>query len=257
MQNTEIRKTAETLKQFSLLFEPWEDAIILVTSDDTIVGWNRGAQNLYGYSAEAVMGKKYSLLVSSSTKDNTLNVLHNIGQADPYVCYETEHAKKDGERIHVCLSISPVKNDSGEILAFSIVVRNTAERNQEKDLFTALTESSPIGIYIVQDGKFEYINRQFEEIIGYGINELLSTKSLHYIFEADRELTRANAVSALKSGHCQPYEYRIVAKSGQIKWILETAISIKYRGKLATLVTLWTLPKTKGCKRKRSVLMNA
>jgi len=245
IQNIEIGKMEETIKQFNLLFEPWEDAVILITPDDTILGWNRGAQNLYGYSAESVMGKKYSLLVSSSIKDNTLNVLHKINQAAPYVCYETEHAKKDGDRIHVCLNISPIRNDLGEILAFSIVVRNMAERNQEKDLFTALTESSPIGIYIVQGGKFEYINRQFEEIIGYGINELLSTNSLHYIYEADRELTRANAVNALKSGRCQPYEYRIVAKSGQIKWILETVISIKYRGKLATLGNFMDITESK------------
>jgi PAS domain S-box-containing protein len=245
MQSTEIGKAEKTLSQFSHLFEPWEDGVLLVRLDGTIVDWNRGAQNLYGYSADTVIGKKYSFLVPSDIKDNMLEVLIKITQGEPYARYETEHMAKDDSRIQVCLNVSPVKNESDDVIAFSILVRNITEQEQEKDLFTALTQSSPIGIYIVKGGIFKYINRQFEEIIGYGINELLSTESLSYIHEEDRELVRINAIKALKSGHCQPYEYRIVAKSGQIKWILETVISIRYQGKRATLGNFMDITESK------------
>jgi diguanylate cyclase (GGDEF)-like protein/PAS domain S-box-containing protein len=87
----------------------------------------------------------------------------------------------------------------------------------------------------VQAGKFIYINSQFEKIIGYDINELLSTETLNYVHPDDRDLVRAHATYALKTGICDPYEYRVTTKSGQIKWILETIISINYQGGRAAL----------------------
>ena len=233
------------IRQLSQVFEPWEDGVILVTAEGTIVSWNKGDQDLYGYSAAEVIWKEYSFLVPSDVNDNTLEVMGKIGQGEPNGRYETIHMRKNGSRVNVSLTISPLINESGSISAFSILVHNTAEREQEKELFTALTQSSPIGIYIVQEGKFHYINRQFERIIGYNIDELLSTKSMNYIYPEDIELVRTSAVNALKSGVCPPYEYRVVTKSGQIKWILETVISIHYQGKRATLGNFMDITESK------------
>jgi len=90
-------------------------------------------------------------------------------------------------------------------------------------------------MYIVQDGVFKYTNRQFSEILGYDIDELLGTPSLNYIYTEDKDIVRNNAVAALKKGYCKPYEFRIKTKSGGLKWVLETVISINYQGKRAAL----------------------
>lgn len=233
------------IKQLSQVFESWENGVILETVDGVIADWNKGAHDLYGYSAEDVIGREHSFLVPFDVKDNTLEVFKKIRQGETSARYETIHKRKDGSRVHVSLTVSPLKDESGSVIAFVIFMRNTAEREQAKELFDAVTQSSPIGIYIVQDGIFQYINRQFERIIGYNMNELLSTKSLGYIHPEDRELVRNSAVNGLKSGVCQPYEYRVVTKSGQIKWILETVISYRTQGKRATLGNFMDITESK------------
>jgi diguanylate cyclase (GGDEF)-like protein/PAS domain S-box-containing protein len=217
----------------------------LETADHIITSWNKGAENLYGYSAEEVIGKEHSFLVPSNVKDNMLEVQNKIMQGKTGPQFDTIHIRKDGSRVNVSLTISPVKNESGSIIASLIFAHITAELEQGKELFTALTQSSPIGIYIVRDGKLQYVNHQFERIMGYNADELLSTTSLNYIYPEDREPVRINAVNTLKSGICQPYEFRVVTKSGQIKWILETLISIRYQGERASLGNFMDITESK------------
>ena len=235
----------KALKQLSQAFESWENGVLLETVEGTIASWNKGAQDIYGYCADEVIGKEHSFLVPSDVEDNALEALKRIKRGEPSAHYETIHRRKDDSRVHVSLTISPLRDESGSTIAFLILVCNITEREQGKELFTALTQSSPIGIYIVQKGIFYYISRKFETIIGYNMNELLSTKSLNYIHPDDRELVRTNAVNALKSGVCRPYEYRVVTKSGKIKWIRESVISIRWQGKRATLGNFMDITESK------------
>jgi len=112
------------------------------------------------------------------------------------------------------------------------------ELKQSLTIFRGLARSSPIGIYIVQDGKFRYVNFRFEEISGYSKEELIGTNSLSYVYPEDRDAVRANAVHTLKGNfqrEFHPYEYRIICKSGEPKWIMETVAPIRYKGRRATL----------------------
>ncbi|MGR6836825.1 sensor domain-containing diguanylate cyclase/phosphohydrolase [Syntrophomonas erecta] len=104
-----------------------------------------------------------------------------------------------------------------------------------KELLAALFSSSPIGIYIVQDGKFVLVNTQFQRLTGYTQEELLDTPSFQLILPKDRPLVRNCAVKMLKGKSSTPYEYRILDKHGDSKWIMETVTSVKYAGKPATL----------------------
>ncbi len=115
--------------------------------------------------------------------------------------------------------------------------RRQGQPRQEGVMLGALARSSPIGIYIVQEGKFQLVNRRFEEILGYSQWELVGTDSLNYVHPEDRAAVRENAVRILKSEdyYYHPYEYRVVCKSGEIKWVVETVDSIEYQGKRATV----------------------
>ncbi|MCK9313971.1 MAG: PAS domain S-box protein [Methanocorpusculum sp.] len=108
-----------------------------------------------------------------------------------------------------------------------------SKRSQE--LFTALFISSPIGIFIVQDGKFIDVNPQFEKMIGFTKTELQGTNSLNLVVPENRNQVKENAIKMLKGYPTPPYEYRVIQKSGNIKWIMETVTSIQYLGKPATL----------------------
>ena len=92
-----------------------------------------------------------------------------------------------------------------------------------------------VGIYVLQQGKFVYVSSLYKKLSGYSEKELIGLKSLDYIHPEDREITRKNAIRALKRESSEPYEYRFIKKDGEIMWALEMVASVKYRGKRAVL----------------------
>ncbi len=92
-----------------------------------------------------------------------------------------------------------------------------------------------VGIYVLQQGKFVYVSSLYKKLSGYLDKELIGLKSLDYIHPEDREITRQNAIKALKRERSEPYEYRFIKKNGEIMWALEMVSSVKYRGKRAVL----------------------
>ena len=94
---------------------------------------------------------------------------------------------------------------------------------------------SPIGIYMVQDGKFIFVNPEFQRISGFDEKELLGTESLEIVLPEDRDRVRNNAIQMLKGEQHVPYEHRVVTKKGEIRWIIETVTSIHYKNQRAVL----------------------
>ena len=101
------------------------------------------------------------------------------------------------------------------------------------ELAKALIRCAGTGIYVVQDGKFQYTNSLFQEMTGYTEQELLGMYSLDLVHPDDREVVRKRAIESLKHGSSLPYEYRFVRKDGGVIWILERLTSTDYKGKRA------------------------
>ncbi len=105
-------------------------------------------------------------------------------------------------------------------------VSGASGRSQQKlselsDLAQALLRCAGTGVYIVQDGKFQYVNPLFQEMTCYSELELLGKYSLDLVYPEDRETVREKAIESLKGGSSLPYEYRFVMKNGEIIWVLE------------------------------------
>lgn len=128
--------------------------------------------------------------------------------------------------------LTPVHSGKTPATALSNVV---PDGTPISDLFTALINSAPIGIYIVQGGEFQFVSRKFTEILGYSQSELTGSEAIRYVYPEDRDMVKNCAKEALKNGYCNSYEYRINTKSGDLKWVMETVISVNYHGRRATL----------------------
>lgn len=125
-----------------------------------------------------------------------------------------------------------------------IVYDDVTEQSHAEQALRILVGSSPIGIFIVQEKKFKMVNPGFEAITEYDRSELLNRDSLEIVAPQYRSHVRRNAVKMLKRAalrergekeKIQPYEFKIVAKSGELKTVLETVIPIYCRGDKATL----------------------
>jgi PAS domain S-box-containing protein len=102
-------------------------------------------------------------------------------------------------------------------------------------LRSGIPETSYDSVYVVQNGKFQYVNPQFAAVGGYTDKEMLGMESVLVIHPEDRKKARENAVKMLKGEIILPYQFRIIGKDGSVKWIQETVHAITFRGKRAVL----------------------
>ena len=109
------------------------------------------------------------------------------------------------------------------------------ERKQAEELYKTLAEKSITAFFIVQDGKFRFINATVMSYACYIPEELIGRSSMVLIHPEDREAVKKKAREMLQGKDTTPYEYRIVTKQGQIRWVMQTITSIQYEGKRAIL----------------------
>ncbi|MEJ2739106.1 MAG: PAS domain S-box protein [Dehalococcoidia bacterium] len=110
------------------------------------------------------------------------------------------------------------------------------EIGKSEDFARALIRSAGTGIYIIQKGRFIYVNSIFQDMTGYSEAELINSSSMNLVHPDDRELVREKAIENLKAkGYPKPYEYRCIRKSGEVIWVLERVTSTEYRGAQATV----------------------
>jgi PAS domain S-box-containing protein len=112
----------------------------------------------------------------------------------------------------------------------------TRPNDSESEFFAKIFLHSPIGIYIVQDGKFVFVNPEMQKIVGYTRDELMNMHPSRIVLPEDWDRVRENSVKILKGEiPPSPYTYRVLTRNGDTRWIIETVASIVYREKRATL----------------------
>ena len=112
-----------------------EDGIVSKFLDGTIRSWNAGAERIFGYSAAEMIGSSIFRVIPPELHDEERHILEEIRQGRPISHYETQRVRKDGARILISLSISPVRDSSGAIIGAASVKRDiTAQRNLEEQL---------------------------------------------------------------------------------------------------------------------------
>jgi PAS domain S-box-containing protein len=114
-------------------------------------------------------------------------------------------------------------------------MRLAVKETETKNLLETLANKSPVGLYIVQDGRFCYTNPTFQSTTGYTEDELVGIDALDFVVPEDRERVRENAIKMLKGGLTLPYQFRVTHKDGSIKWVMESVVSVQYLRKRATL----------------------
>ena len=124
---------------------------------------------------------------------------------------------------------------NGNPVAVQGFIRDTTQKNLSELQLIESKNTALIGSYIVQDGKFTYVNPQFVTITGYSKKELINKASMSLVHEDYRELVRKNAIAMLKGASTTPYEFCVLDKSGVTRWVMETVTSVIYKNDRAVL----------------------
>jgi len=125
------RKRAETERSFlASIVESSEDAIFVRTLEGTIITWNAGAERMFGYSAQEMMGRSVSILLPPDRLDEVSRINLQVQQGERMEHYETVRLRKDGSQIHVSLTNSPMRGPEGKVDRVSTIARDITKRKQ-------------------------------------------------------------------------------------------------------------------------------
>jgi PAS domain S-box-containing protein len=128
----EKKREAEAFAARAAIVEAADDAIIGEDLDGIIVTWNGGARRLYGYTSEEVVGRSAALLIPAEMSDELPRILKSIRQGETLEHYETVRVRKDGKRLDVSFTLSPIKDGQGKITGIAGIARDITEAKQSE-----------------------------------------------------------------------------------------------------------------------------
>jgi PAS domain S-box-containing protein len=124
------KRTAEAVGKLAAIVESSDDAIVSKNLDGIITSWNRGAEHLFGYAAQEVIGRPVTILIPPERLDEEPGILQRIRDGLRIEHYETVRHRKDGTLVDVSLSVSPILDAGGKIVGASKIARDISERKR-------------------------------------------------------------------------------------------------------------------------------
>jgi PAS domain S-box-containing protein len=124
---TEQKRAEKKIKELAAIVESSDDAIISKSLNGTILSWNKGAEKIYGYTAEEAVGKSISIITPPPQMDELIKIPAQLIHEEQLINMEVERIRKDGKKIHVSLTASPIKNIAGTMTAISLISRDISE----------------------------------------------------------------------------------------------------------------------------------
>ena len=134
---TEYKRAQEARSTLISIMESCDDAIIGSNLQGTILSWNRGAENTYGYTAGEAIGQSISFLIPPDRPDEIPATLAKSKRSENY---RTERLRKDGRRIHVSLTVSPIFDAQGHVVGVSSISRDITDRIEAEESIEKLNE---------------------------------------------------------------------------------------------------------------------
>jgi PAS domain S-box-containing protein len=233
-QFIELKREGETLSRLASIVESSDDAIIGKTLDGIILSWNPGAERIYGYSQEEMIGQPISVLVPPDHPDEIIQILEEVKRGKRVDHFETVRMGKDGRRIDVSLTVSPIKDATGQITGASTITRDitirkrTAEalrRSEERHLealrrseerYRDLVENSEALIYTHDpEGNLLSVNRAMVRHLGYSFAEELLGRRLSDFLASDVvHLFDVYLDTVAKEGHAEGF-MKLLTRGGE------------------------------------------
>jgi len=159
------------------IVESSEDAILSGTPDGIILSWNRGAERLYGYRAQEVVGQPVSLLYPPDLQEALKSISQRLRHGESIGHYEAVGLTKNGKRIHISISASPIRDESGKITAHAAIMRDITARVEAQEtraLLASIADSAGDAIFgAAMDGTILNWNKAAETLYGYPAADMM------------------------------------------------------------------------------------
>ena len=174
---TERKHAEEKLAQMAWIVESSDDAITSVALDGTISSWNSGAEHIYGYSANEVIGKPIAILSPPGRPEEIPEILERLRRGERVDAFETIRIRKGGQPIDVSLTVSPLKDPSGKIIGTAAIARDITAQKREEERTRRLAQIVDSATELIstcdREGRITFMNRAFLKAIGRSEEEVV------------------------------------------------------------------------------------
>lgn len=225
------RKADAQQAELAAIVENSSDAIIGKTLDGVVTSWNKGAQQIFGYSAETAIGRNLSgLIVPVSKQVEEVNILRQISQGEMISSYDTVRQRQDGTLLHVSVTVSPIRTVYGEIVGVSQTVRDISEQKAAEahihELNQSLSQQVRERTAKIQDylalqegilnnagyaviaadtsGLIKLFNPAAEQMLGYQADEMVGKQTPAVFHDANEVVARAEEFARQLGEPVQP-----------------------------------------------------
>ncbi len=145
MHRQTVERLGEYRARLAAIIDSSEDAILAKTLDGTITAWNKGAERIYGYAPEEIIGKSISTLVPADRPGEIPEIMRKIGRGESIEHYESVRVTKDGRHLNVSIAVSPLRDASGEIVGASAIARDITEQRKAEEQLRQSQKMEAVG----------------------------------------------------------------------------------------------------------------
>ena len=211
------------------LIESADDAIISKTLDGIITSWNKGAQRIFGYTADEVIGKPVTILIPKDHEDEEPAILARLRAGKRIEHYETIRVTKDGRPLDISLTVSPIKGPNGEIIGASKIARDITGQKQARRALDEASARLKLALDAARLGDWGWdartdmttMSETAARIFGIPPGPYMTWTDMRDLLHPDdREHTKASVEEALAAHTDYDIEYRVIRSDNSQVWVL-------------------------------------
>jgi PAS domain S-box-containing protein len=222
---------------YAALIESSDDGIVAKDLEGTVISWNPAAERLFGWTEAEMVGQSIRRLLPPDRQDEEDSILTRIRSGEKIGQFLTERLHKDGHRIQVEVSISPVRDAGGNIVGASKIVRDASERveaerklRESEERFRMLAESISQFAWIADaDGRIFWYNQRWQDYTGLSNFDPPDHAGTRVVHPDHVERVFARYSEAIEQGADYEDTFPLRSKEGEYRWFLSRAKPIRNR----------------------------
>ena len=219
------------------------DSVIKTNRDGIVTMWNRGAERIFGYTSEEMIGQPIGTLYREQEQGRLAEIVETLLRGEEITTTEVTCVHKNGSLIELALSVLPFKDDNGNVTDFVGISKDISDRKKAQEAllrsenrYRTVIENAGEGIVVVQDGMLRFINSQQTSVAGRSQEESMSRPFIEFVHPDDRQRVAEFHTARLRGEHVPSvYEFRIIDKNGRTKWLENNGVLIEWNGRPASL----------------------
>jgi PAS domain S-box-containing protein len=220
---TERRRSEELRAQLAAIVDSSDDVIVSKSLDGVITSWNRAAERIFGYTAAEAVGQHITLIIPDDKRAEEEEVLARIRSGERVDHFETERQTKDGRRVDISLTVSPVLDGNGTIFGFSKIARDITDKKRGEErlienerYLQAVLDSMPECLKVLgPDGTILQMNRAGLRMIeAESLGQVLGSSVYQIVDERDREALRSATEDIFRGGSGGTLEFNVTGFKG-------------------------------------------